>query len=154
MIRRVSHPLILVALAAALLFAARAAGAQQSQLPLRHVAIATHALVRGAALTAGDITYRDSTVRGPADTSRVAPGWVTRRTIAAGEILRAPAVEPPAAVSANQPVEVEFDDENVRLTLRGIVSRTAPIGDRVTVRIESGRRVEGVVIAPGRVRIS
>lgn len=150
-----SHPLILVALAAALLFAARAAGAQQATaLPLRHVAIATHALVRGASLTADDIVYRDSTVRLPADTNRVAPGWVTRRTIAAGEVLRAPAVEPPAAVSANQPVEVEFTDENVRLTLRGIVSRTAPIGDRVTVRIESGRRVEGVVVAPGRVRIS
>jgi flagellar basal body P-ring formation protein FlgA len=149
-----SHPLILVALAAALLFAARAVGAQQTQRPVRHVAIATHALVRGAALTADDIEYRDSTVRMPADTNRVAPGWVTRRAIAAGEVLRAPAVEAPAAVSANQSVEVEFNDENVRLTLRGIVSRTAPIGDHVTVRIESGRRVDGVVVGPGRVRIS
>ena len=88
-----------------------------------------------------------------ADSNRVAAGWVTRRVIAAGEVLRAPAVEPPTAVSANQQVAVEWSDQNVRLTMRGIATRNAPVGSRVSVRMESGRRVETTVVGAGRVRI-
>jgi flagella basal body P-ring formation protein FlgA len=117
------------------------------------MAIASRALARGTVITVDDIIYKDSTVRAAGDSSRVAPGWVTRRMIAAGELLRAPAVEPPNVVLANQTVDVEWKDQNVALTLRGIVTRSAAIGDRVTVRTESGRRFEGTVIASGRVRI-
>ena len=78
---------------------------------------------------------------------------MTRRVINAGEILRAPAVEPPNLVTANQPVAVEWVDRNIRLTLRGTATRNAAIGTRVTVRMESGRRVDGTVVGVGRVRI-
>jgi len=92
-------------------------------------------------------------MRAPLDSSRVALGWTTRRMIAAGEILRSPAVEPPIVVGANQPVEVEWADQNVRLTIRGVAARNASLGDRVAVRTDLGRRVEGTVVAAGRVRI-
>jgi len=92
-------------------------------------------------------------MRTPLDTNQIAPGWVTRRAIAAGEVLRSPAVEPPTVVSANQPVEIEWKDQNIRLTLRGIATRNAWMGERVSVRMEHGRRVEGTVVAPGRIRI-
>ena len=121
----------------------------------RRVPVATHQIARGATLSADDIELRDSTMRWVAqiDTNEVAPGWVTRRVINAGEILRAPAVEPPNVVTANQPVAVEWVDQNIRLTLRGTATRNSAIGTRVTVRLDNGRRVDGTVVGAGRVRI-
>jgi flagella basal body P-ring formation protein FlgA len=64
-----------------------------------------------------------------------------------------PAVERPAVVSANEPVDVEWADRNVMLTIRGVVTRSAALGERVTVRTDLGHRVDATVIGPGRVRI-
>ncbi|HEY4219248.1 MAG TPA: flagellar basal body P-ring formation chaperone FlgA [Gemmatimonadaceae bacterium] len=128
-----------------------AAGAQQATS--RHVAFATHALARGAVLTADDFQMRDTTLRAPLDTAVVAAGWVTRRTIAAGEMLREPAVQAPDVIAANQSVEIEFKDANVLLTLRGTSTRSGALGERIPVRTEQGRRIEAVVVAAGRVRI-
>lgn len=161
-------PRILALLATLVLIAGAPLGAQIAQptqlvqqTPLapigvkRRIPVATHSIARGATLTANDIELRDSTLRAgaPADTNEVSPGWVTRRMINAGEVLRSPAVEPPNLVTANQPVDVEWADQNVKLTLRGIATRNAPIGSRVSIRMESGRRVDGTVIGAGRVRI-
>jgi flagella basal body P-ring formation protein FlgA len=146
----VAHPYLLAALAILLMLSAGLAHAQQ---PTRRAAIATRALARGTVLGADDFVYRDTTLRGPADTTRVDAGWVTRRSFAAGEVLRAPAVEPPTIVLANQPVTIEWKDQNVRLTLRGIAARNAALGERVPVRTELGRRVDATVVAPGRVRL-
>jgi flagella basal body P-ring formation protein FlgA len=149
--RRVLHPLLLVALIALVLLSARLAGAQQAT-PHR-LAFATHAIARGAVLSADDFEYRDSTSRTPLDTSVVSAGWVTRRTIAAGEVLREPAVQPPVLVTANQPVEIEFRNENISLTMRGTSTRSGALGEHVTVRTEAGKRIEATVVAAGRVRI-
>jgi flagella basal body P-ring formation protein FlgA len=152
--RRLWHPLFLVALAAALALTARLAGAQAETAP-RRVAVATRAIARGAVLTAGDFAVRDTVIRGAisTDTNTIAAGWVTRRSIAAGEILHAPAVEAPAVVLANSAVQVEFADHNVSLTVRGIAARSGALGERVPVRTELGKRIDAVVVAPGRVRI-
>ena len=148
-------PRLVVSLGTLVLLSAHAGEAQQP--PMRRVAVATRMIARGVALSAGDLEFRDTTMASTlgmsGDSNRVAAGWVTRRVIAAGEILRAPAVEPPTAVSANQQVAVEWSDQNIRLTLRGIATRNAPVGSRVSVRMESGRRVETTVVGAGRVRI-
>jgi flagella basal body P-ring formation protein FlgA len=39
------------------------------------------------------------------------------------------------------------------MTVRGIAARNASMGERVSVRMEHGRRIEATVVAPGRVRI-
>jgi flagella basal body P-ring formation protein FlgA len=142
--RKYSLLVALVALSASLAHAQNAA---------RRVAVAARLLPRGAVLSVEDIVYRDSTIGGPMDTNTVAAGWVTRRLIGAGEVLRAPAVERPAIVSANEPVDIEWADQNVMLTLRGIATRNAALGERVPVRTGFGHRVDGTVVAPGRVRI-
>jgi len=148
-------PRLVVSLGTLVLLSAHAVEAQQA--PMRRVAVATRMIARGVALSAADLEFRDTTMASTlgmsGDSNRVAAGWVTRRVIAAGEILRAPAVEPPTAVSANQQVAVEWSDQNVRLTMRGIATRNAPVGSRVSVRMESGRRVETTVVGAGRVRI-
>jgi flagellar basal body P-ring formation protein FlgA len=164
----VSSSRILALLGTLVLVAAVRAGAQVAQptqlaahtvsAPVgvkRRIPVATHQIARGATLAAGDIELRDSTMHPGAqiDTNEVGPGWVTRRVINAGEMLRAPAVEPPNLVTANQSVAVEWVDQNIRLTLRGTATRNAAIGSRVAVRMENGRRVDGTVVAAGRVRI-
>lgn len=151
MSKRLFHPIVLVAVATLAMMWARLASAQTAAT--QHVPVATRTIARGAVLSADDFAYRDTTLRGAADTNKVAAGWTTRRTILAGEILRAPAVEAPTVVNANSPVQVEFVDGNVRLTVLGTAARNASIGERVPVRMEFGKRVEGTVIAPGRVRI-
>lgn len=153
--RRLMHPLFFVMLIALCLLSARLLSAQTATT--RRVAVATHALARGVTLTAEDFELRDTSaarVIGAADSTSVAIGWVTRRAINAGEVLRAPAVEAPSVVNANTPVEVEFADKNVTLTLRGVAARNGAVGERVPVRTESGRRLEGTVVAPGRVRVN
>jgi flagella basal body P-ring formation protein FlgA len=142
---------MLVALIALVLLSARLAGAQQASA--RRMAFATHSISRGAVLTADDFEYRDTTSRAPLDTSIVSAGWVTRRTIVAGEVLREPAVQPPLLVTANQSVEIEWKDDNISLTMRGTSTRSGALGERVTVRTEAGKRIEATVVAAGRVRI-
>jgi flagellar basal body P-ring formation protein FlgA len=144
---------IILTAGAVVIAVAAVASCAGAQAPVMRVALAARALARGTVITTDDIVYKDSTVRAAGDSSRVAPGWVTRRMIAAGELLRAPAVEPPNVVLANQTVDVEWKDENIVLSLRGIATKSGATGDRVAVRMESGRRLEGIVVAPGRVRI-
>jgi flagella basal body P-ring formation protein FlgA len=148
---RPKYPVLVGTLVALLALSAGLSRAQGA--PSQRTPTAAHLLPRGTVLTADDIVYRDTTVRGPVDTNRVGPGWVTRRLIAAGEVLRTPALERPTVVEANQPVNVEFADRNVVLTLRGIATRRGALGERVSVRTELGHRVDATVIAPGRVRI-
>lgn len=155
---RLINSLLAVLFLGWILLAARAAGAQDvarqvAVAPTHRMPIALHTIVRGSVLTVDDFEYRDTTTHAPADTAEVAAGWVTRRTINAGEILRTPAVEPPTIITANTPVQLEFVDGGVRLTVRGIATRSGSLGDRITVRTELGKRVEGTVVAPGRVRI-
>ena len=151
MTRRTLQSILLVAVAALALMSARVSGAQQAGH--RRLAFAARPIARGAVLGADDIEYRDSTTSAPADTNQVVVGWVTRRMIVAGEVLRSPAVTPPVIVMANESVEVEWTDQNVRLTVRGIATRSAALGERVPVRIDSGKRMDALVVAPGRVRI-
>lgn len=146
----IAHPYLLAALAILLMLSASLA---RAQAPTRRAAIATRALARGTVLNSDDFVFRDTTFIGAADTARIDAGWVTRRSFAAGEVLRTPAVEPPTIVSANQPVEIEWRDQNVRLTLRGIAARNGALGERVPVRTALGRRLDAVVVAPGRVRL-
>jgi len=154
-VRRLAHPLWIVALAALCLLSARIMTAQ-TPAAMRKVAVATHVLPRGTVLSADDFEMRDTSTRGfvsMPDTTAIAAGWVTRRTINAGEILRAPAVEAPTVVSANSPVSIEFADGNVSLTIRGVAARNGAIGERVPVRTEMGKRIEATVVAPGRVKV-
>jgi flagella basal body P-ring formation protein FlgA len=164
-------PLLVAALFLLFAFSARVVQAQQvtqlasrdTQQPARpiaaspgarRVAVAAHALSRGEVLAADDIEFRDTTsARAMSDTNQIVPGWVTRRAISAGEVLRSPAVEPPVIVGANQPVEIEWQDQNIRMIVHGTATRNASMGERVSVRTESGRRIEATVVAPGRVRI-
>jgi flagella basal body P-ring formation protein FlgA len=124
-------------LAGAVLLAGARAGAQTTPVAARD-------LPRGHVLAAGD-------VRAPRGASVV--GWTTRRVIAAGEPLRAPAVAAPAAVRAGDRVAVVWRDAGIELRLAGTATHDAPVGGRVAVRVDARRRLEGTVAGPALVRI-
>lgn len=117
-------------------------------------AIAARDLPRGATLTADDIRYAAvSDPRGGSDPD-VAPGWVTRRVVNQGEPLRTPAVAPPLAVSHGDQVDVLVRRGAITLRMRGTAMGSAALGERVTVRIDSRRRVDGLAAGPGVVHLN
>lgn len=131
--------------------AEQTSGPPSDSVPL--VPVAARRLARGAVLTAGDITMARADARHhmPADAQRPLPGWVARRVVLAGEVLRAPAVAPAPLVGAGQPVRYELTHEGIRLSLEGVATSAASLGERVTVRLGARRRVSGIVAGPARV---
>lgn len=117
--------------------------------------VAARRLERGIELTAADISQATVVHWGepPADAPAVGAGWVTRRVIAAGEPLRPPAVAPPLLVSAGDLVQVIVRRGAVELTLRARATGAAAAGERVPVRTDAGRRLQGIAVARGVVRI-
>jgi flagella basal body P-ring formation protein FlgA len=118
----------------------------------RTVPIASRALARGATITKADYLVMTTTVRSALRTAAAAEsGWVTRRTVAAGEPLVEPAVGPPALVASGQPVTFVSDNGDVRISIRGTAASAGALGDLVWVRVDAGRRLRGVVTAPGTI---
>ncbi|HEX7243920.1 MAG TPA: flagellar basal body P-ring formation chaperone FlgA [Longimicrobiaceae bacterium] len=121
----------------------------------RRVPVAARAVARGATLAAEDVAVAPVVEHGPPRAEGPAPGagWTARRGIAAGEPLREPAVGPPLLVRAGQPAEVVWSGSGVQVRLRGVALGSASEGGRVAVRIDTARRLEGVAVAPGTVRV-
>jgi flagella basal body P-ring formation protein FlgA len=130
-------------------------GAQERTIT---VAVAARALARGDTLQASDIATMDTTVVWrwtsiAPDTTRARPGWVTRRTIALGEVLRAPAVMPPPVITSGTRVTAIWQDGPLRVVVTGIATNTAAIGAPVGVRIDPTRRLDGIAAGPNTVRL-
>lgn len=120
--------------------------------------VATRALVRGEALQPADIAVVDTIItwrwngQSP-DTTRALPGWITRRPIMAGEVLRAPAVSAPPLIESGAAVKAIWQDGPLTLVINGVATNTATAGASVGVRIDRTRRLDGVAIAPNTVRL-
>lgn len=122
------------------------------------VSVATRALLRGDTLRVDDIAVVDTVItwrwNGIApDTTRAQAGWITRRPIAAGEPLRAPAVTPPPVIASGATVTAIWQDGPLRLVMSGVATNTATIGAPVGVRIDRTRRLDGIAVAPNTVRL-
>ena len=119
--------------------------------------VATRALQRGDTLREADIAVVDTSIvwrwNTAPDTTRAVPGWITRRAIAAGEVLRAPAVGAAPVVKAGTQVKVIYQDGPVRIMLSGIATNNAALGAPVGVRIDATRRLDGIAVAANTVRL-
>lgn len=119
--------------------------------------VATRAIARGETLRAEDIARLDTVITwrwsAAPDTTPAQPGWVTHRPIGMGEVLRAPAVSAPAAITGGQPVTAIWQDGSLRLVLTGVATNTAALGSTVGVRIDRSRRLDGVAVGPNLVRL-
>lgn len=122
----------------------------------RRAPVARTDIAKDAVLTAEDLGEADVVIWGPPaadDVERVAPGWVARHAIRAGEVLEAPAVEPPAAVTSGSAVTVHWSVGRVALEVVGEAIGDAAIGDTVLVRLRTGIRVRGIVVDAATVRL-
>lgn len=131
---------------AALLAASSAEG--QATVP-----VAAREIPRGAVVTSEDVAFapagdhrEDGVVARPV-------GWVTRRLVAAGEVLRAPALGRPDLVRSGSAVQLVWREDGVELRIRGKAMSSAAEGERVAVHVDGRRRFEGTVIGPSLVRL-
>jgi len=122
---------------------------------MQRVARATRVLERGVALSEADFAFDLEVQWGPPRPAEagVAAGWVTRRRINAGETLRSPLVEAPRAVKSGETVRIILERGSITLVLTGKAIGSAALGERLQVRAETGKRLEGIVVGPGVVRL-
>lgn len=106
-------------------------------------AVALRLLPRGTVLQASDV--------GGDDAASVL-GFETQRVVAAGELLRPPAIAPAAIVRSGESVTVRVDKDGITVTRAGIALGNARIGQPVRVRIGQ-HSLSGIAAAPGVVRL-
>ncbi len=119
------------------------------------VAIATRDLARGNVLAATDMNWVDTTGVSAIslDTAHVAAGWVARRGIRTGEILRQPGVSRPDLVSNGDAVDVVYSAPGVSIKVRGTAIGSGGEGEQVYVRLDNRKRLRGVVAGANTVRV-
>ena len=126
-------------------------------VPMTDAHVAARRIPRGTVLRAADMTIARVPARVDArgvvhaDTTPVIPGWIARRVIQRGEVLRAPAVAPAPLVAAGQAVQFTYQQDGLELTLDGGAPVAGSLGDTIPVRLGARRRVTGVVAGPARV---
>jgi flagella basal body P-ring formation protein FlgA len=113
--------------------------------------VAARDLARGETLTPEDIASAAAPAGAATPASVV--GWMTRRVISEGEPLLPPAVAPPDLVKAGDPVEAVWRGRTIQLRVKGTAAGSAALGERVLVRVDARRRLEGVVIGPALVEL-
>ncbi len=118
--------------------------------------VAARTLGRGDEVDAEAIAEREVVVWGAPRRHRsfVTPGWIAQRVVRKGEVLRAPAVQPPMAVVSGHPVELLWKRGGVGLRLPGRAVSSAALGEEVFVRTAAGERLRGIAVAPGIVNVT
>lgn len=112
-------------------------------------AVATRRLERGVVLGDSDITFIPA--KGVQQRSSFASaGWVTRRVIQPGELLRSPSVVPAPDVRAASPVAV-VTEGNVHIRVSGVAMEDGIVGDTILVSLGTGSRIRARIDEPGRV---
>lgn len=124
-------------------------------LDTHRVAIATRDLTRGSILSNADMKWTDTTgvATSSSDTARVTAGWVARRSIRTGDILREPSVSRPDLVSSGDAVDVVYSTPEVTIRVRGTAIGSGGEGEPVYVKLDNRKRLRGVVTAANTVRV-
>lgn len=114
--------------------------------------VATRHLPRGTVLSERDLTVARVVLRGPQSDLPVAiTGWVTRRAVRAGEVLRPPAIARRPLVPRGSVVDVAVRVGEVEVVTAGVVLRDGEMDDEVSIRLGPKRTVQGRVRGPGQV---
>lgn len=118
----------------------------------QEVALAATDLPRDHVVDLEDVAMGTRVVWGsPSPAPPVPEGWVAHRPITAGEALVEPGVRPPLMVRGGDEVEAVFNRNGVVLNIRAEALSSARSGEPVSVRMPSGKRMDGRVVGPGRV---
>lgn len=126
------------------------------------VLVAARDLPRGHVLVAADITVPVEAPGAPEQPHALPqpqrhalpqPGWITRRTIQEGEVLRAPAVVPPSVIARGDTVRVHWRTAGLEISRTGISMGEASLGDLIQVRVGALHRVSAVATGPSTVLV-
>lgn len=114
-------------------------------------------ILRGEVLGETDLTFADVTGTALAPTTvtkfETLTGMQTRRSLRAGESLRAEDVRRPVVVTKGQSVTMTFSAPGVELSAMGRAMSEGGVGDTVTVQNPvSFRMVTATITGPGTVR--
>lgn len=122
------------------------------------VPVLREALPRGALIAANDLELSTRRITSPVADRILNPGRAIgmqlKRPLAAGAELRYGHLALPRLISRGQTVTLIAGADGLEVRMRGKAMGNAAAGDRLQVtNSRSGRRVEGVVLADGSVRI-
>ena len=124
------------------------------QLP---VVVLRRSVQPGEVLAADDLEVRQQAAAGlPFDyvgKTDLAVGQTVRRSQPAGALLLASALEQPQGVERGALVTLIASNATVQVKAEGVALEPGRLKERVRVRSASGRVVEGVIEAPGQVRV-
>lgn len=118
----------------------------------RRVPVAARALAAGSALTADDIGHDRRIVWGAPDSTAVptvAEGWDVRRAVAAGELLRTPAVQPQRLVVPGDHVVFVWNRGALQMERTGVARGSARLGERIQA-VSGTAHLQGTVVGPKR----
>lgn len=128
---------------------------QASELPV--AAVAARLLRRGEILTAEDVRLapiaRNQQAQGLRDLRQVI-GKMIDTTVPSGAILQAAQLRAPYVVKMNQPVRLLARGDGFAVGSDAIALGNAGVGERVNVRVGSGKVVSAVVEDDGTVSVS
>lgn len=139
----------------AIMCVVQTARAQGTNRGAGRIPVAARDLARGTILSSSDIKWSDTTLTDGSipEAAPVTPGWVARRVIRAGEILREPGVAMPDLVSAGDAVDVIYSTPGVTIRVRGTAIGRGSKGDEVYVKLNNRRRLHGIIAGPNTVRV-
>lgn len=128
---------------------------QASELPV--AVVATRLLRRGEVLTAADVRLapiaRNQQAQGLRDLQQVL-GKMIDATVPAGALLQGAQLRAPYVVKMNQPVRLLARGEGFAVGSDAIALGNAGVGERVNVRVGSGKVVSAVVEDDGTVSVN
>jgi len=119
------------------------------------VVVPAHDVARGTVLSSSDVTYAtaNTVMAGIATSSSEVVGLEARRTLRAGETLRAQDFRKPVLVNRGSMVTMTLETPGIVLTATGRAITEGGLGDTVTIQNPTSfRQISGVIIGPGQVR--
>lgn len=118
--------------------------------------VAARRITRGSVLSLDDIHRSESFVWGPPIPidDPVQVGWVVQRVLGEGDPLVSPAVRAPLLVTSGGAVDIVWQSGAVRVRVSGTAAGSGGLGDEIRVRSANGKRMNGVIVAPGVVDVT
>jgi flagella basal body P-ring formation protein FlgA len=119
------------------------------------VIVPAHDIARGSLITEADMTsvIASGDVMGVVTRLSDAVGMETRRTLRAGETLRAQDLRHPVLVAKGSTVTMTFEAPGIVLTASGRAMSEGGVGETVTVQNPASfRQISAIVTGPGQVR--
>jgi flagella basal body P-ring formation protein FlgA len=142
----------------ALVFSTIAFTAYAGEPQMTEIIVPAHEIARGAVIVESDLAVQSVPMGSVSDSAvrdfAAVTGQEARRTLRAGEPLRATDVKHPTLVAKGATVTMVFDAPGIQLSATGRALGDGGIGDAVTVvNPVSYRQIQATVIAPGTVRV-